>query len=237
MPFQPIHDKRLSDQIAEQLTRAMHTGELTEGTRLPPEAQLAAQLGVSRGILREALTVLEAQGYLSRAPKGGTFIKSTSGDELGRELSIQLRKATYRDLLEFREIMECRAVETISKSATDSQLEELMEVALMPLSAETPGKLDRYFHYHLADLSGNSLFPTFINMYYDLISEIRTQSLKTTDRNEAIANEHLAIAKALIVRDVKAAKKAVRNHLSAVWRSVQTGGVQSARSRKEPADG
>ena len=52
----------------------MREGELTVGTRLPPEAQLAEQLGVSRGILREALTILEARGHLSRTPKGGTVI-------------------------------------------------------------------------------------------------------------------------------------------------------------------
>ena len=72
MSFQPIQDQRLSDRIAEQFTRAMREGELTVGTRLPPEAQLAEQLGVSRGILREALTILEARGHLSRTPKGGT---------------------------------------------------------------------------------------------------------------------------------------------------------------------
>ena len=68
LSFQPIQDQRLSDRIAEQFTSAMHNGELTVGTRLPPEAQLAEQLGVSRGILREALTILEARGYISRTP-------------------------------------------------------------------------------------------------------------------------------------------------------------------------
>ena len=45
----PIQDQRLSDRIAQQFTQAMQSGELTVGTRLPPEAQLADQLGVSRG--------------------------------------------------------------------------------------------------------------------------------------------------------------------------------------------
>ena len=68
MNFHPIQDQRLSDRIAQQFTQAMQSGELTVGTRLPPEAQLADQLGVSRGILREALTILEARGYISRTP-------------------------------------------------------------------------------------------------------------------------------------------------------------------------
>ena len=50
LSFQPIQDQRLSDRIAEQFTSAMHNGELTVGTRLPPEAQLAEQLGVSRRV-------------------------------------------------------------------------------------------------------------------------------------------------------------------------------------------
>ena len=45
MNFHPIQDQRLSDRIAQQFTQAMQSGELTVGTRLPPEAQLADQLG------------------------------------------------------------------------------------------------------------------------------------------------------------------------------------------------
>lgn len=203
MSFQPIQDQRLSDRIAEQFTRAMREGELTVGTRLPPEAQLAEQLGVSRGILREALTILEARGHLSRTPKGGTVITSVIGDDLARTLSKQLRQATYRDLLEFREVMEYRAVENIVRIATDEQLQGLEE--LLQDEQQQVSQIDRYFHYQLAVLSGNSLFSSFVDTYYELIREIKVKSLQTKERKAAIRREHLAILNALKARNAELA--------------------------------
>lgn len=220
MSFQPIQDQRLSDRIAEQFTRAMREGELTVGTRLPPEAQLAEQLGVSRGILREALTILEARGHLSRTPKGGTVITSVIGDDLARTLSKQLRQATYRDLLEFREVMEYRAVENIVRIATDEQLQGLEE--LLQDEQQQVSQIDRYFHYQLAVLSGNSLFSSFVDTYYELIREIKVKSLQTKERKAAIRREHLAILNALKARDAELARECVRLHLNAVRRSVDS---------------
>ncbi len=220
MSFQPIQDQRLSDRIAEQFTRAMREGELTVGTRLPPEAQLAEQLGVSRGILREALTILEARGHLSRTPKGGTVITSVIGDDLARTLSKQLRQATYRDLLEFREVMEYRAVENIVRIATDEQLQGLEE--LLQDEQQQVSQIDRYFHYQLAVLSGNSLFSSFVDTYYELIREIKVKSLQTKERKAAIRREHLAILNALKARNAELARECVRLHLNAVRRSVDS---------------
>ena len=220
MGFSPIQDQRLSDRIAAQITGAMRSGELRVGARLPPEAQLAEQLGVSRGILREALTILEARGYISRAPKGGTFIKSVVGDDFARSLSDQLRKATYRDLLEFREVMECRAVENIIRGASDRELESLANV--LDDTHEDGTQLDRYFHYHLAELSGNRLFSSFIDTYYELIREIKALSLQARERREAIGLEHRAILSAILARDVEAAQEAVRHHLRAVQKALES---------------
>ena len=208
--FRPIQDQRLSDRIAEQFTHSMRSGELTVGTRLPPESQLADQLGVSRGILREALTILEARGYISRSPKGGTYIKSVVGDDFARALSEQLRQATYRDLLEFREVMECRAVQNIIGSATDAQLSELSALlGSIPEEDEAAVQLDHYFHYHIAELSGNRLFSSFIDTYYELIREIKARTLRTGQRRDAVLREHRAIVDALVSRVVEAAQNAV----------------------------
>ena len=222
LSFQPIQDQRLSDRIAEQFTSAMHNGELTVGTRLPPEAQLAEQLGVSRGILRAALTILEARGYISRTPKGGTFVKSVVGDDFARSLSDQLQQATYRDLLEFREVMECRAVKNIIETATDEQIDALFDLLTdAPDEQEAATQLDRYFHFHLAELSGNRLFSSFIDIYYELIREIRSRTLRTSHRRQSVRSEHRAIVEALRARDVQAAQAAVCTHLNAVRASLE----------------
>ena len=223
MNFHPIQDQRLSDRIAQQFTQAMQSGELTVGTRLPPEAQLADQLGVSRGILREALTILEARGYLSRTPKGGTFIKSVVGDSFARALSEELRHATYRDLLEFREIMECRAVQNIIHTASDEQIDALYGLLdEPPEEAEAASQLDRYFHFQLANLSGNR--PVQHLHRHLLRADPRNQNPKHAHRKPPRRRDPRAprhSGRPARARDVEAAQERVRRHLDAVRASLE----------------
>ena len=65
-------------QIVERVESAVSRGELSAGDRLPPERQLAAELGVSRMTLRQALATLESRGLVTRTTgrRGGTFVAS-----------------------------------------------------------------------------------------------------------------------------------------------------------------
>lgn len=78
--FQKIKPKRISDEIFEQIRKLIVEGKLRPGDKLPPERELATQMGVSRPTLREAINKLEARGLLEQKQGGGTFVKSL-GDE------------------------------------------------------------------------------------------------------------------------------------------------------------
>jgi len=65
---------KLSLGVREELVRRIHRGELPIGSRLPAEPVLAAELGVSRATLREALRSIEEEGMLTRTPGAGTFV-------------------------------------------------------------------------------------------------------------------------------------------------------------------
>ncbi len=219
--FRPVRNDRLSDRVAQQLLAMMRAGELPAGARLPPEGQLAEQLGVSRGILREALTVLQARGMLRRTPKEGTFVTGVGESGLGQSLASQLRAATYQDLLEFREVMECRVVQNAVLRATDADIQalrEMLEAGYDSASVQSP---DYYFHYRLAELSGNALFMAFIDTYYDLIHEMKAATLRDEKRVGEVQKEHLRIVDAIARRSERAAVNAVRQHLRAVGRAVQ----------------
>lgn len=219
LKLRPVRDERLSDKVVQQLIQAIRSGELAVGEKLLPEAQLADQLGISRGILREALTVLEVRGYIYRTPKEGTVVRSAQEGDLANNLATQLRKATYLDLLEFREAMECRIVEKVIENATPEQIQGLQDLIEAP--QEGSSSVDYYFHYRLAELSGNVLFASFIDTYYDVINEIRSVSLQSQERGQAIHVEHLQIVKALKEGNMSTAKQAVRQHLYAVRESIQ----------------
>jgi GntR family transcriptional regulator len=72
-PLQPLHTRPLVDQARDSLLRAIREDRFPDG-RLPPEAELADQLGVSRGTLRAALQSLSADGLVSRRRRHGTYV-------------------------------------------------------------------------------------------------------------------------------------------------------------------
>ena len=86
---------RLSDKAEQALLQQIHSGELPVGAKLPSEPILAKEMGLSRGILREALNSLQAKGYISRTPRGGSYVMRTADNHsLGavRSTSIYLQE-------------------------------------------------------------------------------------------------------------------------------------------------
>lgn len=223
MDITPVNNDRLSDKIVNQLINMMRDGSLKAGDKLPNEALLSEQLGVSRGILREALTQLQSQGYIRRKPKDGTYIQDNVQSMLLNESVNQLmKKATYSDLLDFRETLELKMVERVIERASDEEIEELFDGLGVADNEEVLHNMDHYFHYKLAQASRNIFFMNFIDTYYDLISEIANKSSRDQVRRNQIAEEHLAIAKAIANRDKEAARQAVMHHMKMVDKTVES---------------
>lgn len=87
--FGKLTRKRTFEGVIEQIRAQINDGQLREGDRLPPERELAEQLGVSRNTVREALRSLENSGVLrlKKGPGGGAFIHCGSGDAVTKALS------------------------------------------------------------------------------------------------------------------------------------------------------
>src|SRR6266478_3657647 len=78
MPFQSIEPRRLYRQIADQIRELIRSGEFVAGSRLPPERDLAKQLGVSRPSVREALIALEVEGLVEVRIGSGIYVLGPS---------------------------------------------------------------------------------------------------------------------------------------------------------------
>lgn len=223
MRFPTIVNERLSDKVVNMLTDQIKSGYLKPGDKLPNELDLSNALQVSRGVLREALTILQARNIIYRKPKEGTFISSIAPDLLNDNWAISMKEANYLDLLEVRECMEIRIIEKVIDLATDSQIEELYELIQPDTSAVTKHSADYYFHYRLAEFSQNTIFVGFIDTYYDIFYEITSISLRRNIRKENIHSEHKEIVDAIKARDKKLAKDKIRRHLNNVRESLKEG--------------
>lgn len=217
--FRPLENKCRSEQVAERIIKMIQEGELHEGDKLPNEPEFARQLGISRGILREGLAQLKAQGIISRKPKDGTYIlplKDGKADLTETTLRV-LKTSSFRSIMEMRDAIEQKAAVLAVDRATDEELEELREIVLKGEQHTGEDDLDYYFHYRLVELSGNSIFMGIVNTYFEEIREIRDRNLNDSQRRAEVQEEHLAIIDAICRRDRVGAVIAVENHMKRIW--------------------
>ncbi len=217
--FHPIENKCRSEQVAQRIINMIEEGILHEGDKLPSEPEFARQLGISRGILREGLAQLKAQGIISRKPKDGTYILplADSKNELTNSTQRMIKASSFRNIMEMRDAIEQKAAVLAVDRATDEELEELREIVLRPEQHTGEDDLDFYFHYRLVELSGNSIFMGIVNTYFGEIREIRDRNLNTATHTLEVQVEHLNIIDAICRRDRAAAAAAVENHMSRIW--------------------
>jgi DNA-binding FadR family transcriptional regulator len=153
--FEPVHPPTTFEETVERLGTAIRLGLLTPGTQLPPERELAEQLGIARSTLRQALTTLAQSGHLvaHRGRGGGTFVASApplTG------LSGELRP-DWRQVLDARVAIECGTA-VLAAERLDEATAELLEsqIARMDEAAqfEDYRRADVRFHIAIAEATG-----------------------------------------------------------------------------------
>ncbi|MCI1748634.1 MAG: FCD domain-containing protein [Acidipropionibacterium sp.] len=139
-------------------------GRYVNGSRLPAERDLAAQLGVSRGAVREAIRVLQAQGILvSGAGRGnGTRVQATPTNAMGRILRLQLALdvVSFADLTETRVALERAACAAAARRREPEPLERARQIQHRmrgELDPDPFNDLDTQFHVALAEAGDNRL--------------------------------------------------------------------------------
>src|SRR5689334_15089404 len=157
MPLQAVESRRLYRQIADQIAGLIERGEYGPGERLPPERDLAKQLGVSRPSVREALIALEVEGYVEVRIGSGVYVveRPASGAD-----ARPAEDSGPFELIKARWLIEAECAALAAKHATRTQVRAI-EDALDRMEAERvrgamPLDADRQFHLRIAEASGNS---------------------------------------------------------------------------------
>lgn len=162
--------RTIHGRVVEWLGRRIVSGELSAGSQLPNEADLAAQLNVSRGGVREAVKALAAKGLVEARPRLGTrVLPREQWNLMDREVIEwhgKLANAGFlQALLELRLMVEPGAAQLAAERATDEQIATL-EDAYARMEAHAPGlpeeedafvEADLTFHLTLLKASGNQL--------------------------------------------------------------------------------
>jgi len=225
MPIHSIEPRRLYRQIADQIRTLIRSREFPAGARLPPERDLARQLGVSRPSVREALIALEVEGLVEVRIGSGIYVLGPRDDgEVGTPVHAALGPF---ELLRARWIIESECAALAAKHAKRAQIAAIGD-ALQQMEKVANGEKrqplagDRLFHLRIAEATGNAALVAVVKMLWDertgpLFTRLEHHYDSPDQWTRAIA-EHRVVLDAIAKHDVVGARGAMQRHLDRAYK-------------------
>ncbi|MDB4895179.1 MAG: GntR family transcriptional regulator [Firmicutes bacterium] len=216
--MQRVKRTSVGKAVIAEIRAAITRGELKPGDQLPPERELAANLGVSRLAMREGLKVLEAMGLVEARQGEGTFITAPTTERLLDPLVVQLLQAAeLHQLNEARTAVEVEMAGLAARRSSALQRERMSEsLAMMERNlavGESYQSADVLFHTTVAEAAGNPLLARMYGNIIDLVYHLVEQTQRVPGAGERALRFHTLIFKAIVARDEHAARKAMLEHL------------------------
>lgn len=216
------HEPRLSDRVAAALRERIGSGSLSIADQLPSENAMAGEFGVSRTVVREAVSRLKSEGLLYTRQGKGIFVAPAA---LIRPLRIAPETShslqSVLDIVELRRALEAEAAALAAERHTRSDVTAL-RTALRAIDAAVRAggdgvAEDVLFHRLIANASGN---PYYLDVL-EYIGQFLRGATTITHANEAtradfarqVRKEHTAVLDAIVSQDANAARLAGSRHM------------------------
>jgi DNA-binding FadR family transcriptional regulator len=218
--------RNLTEEVVAELSERIRSGALRPGDKLPTESEIMAQLGVSRTVVRESISRLQAARLVQTRHGIGTFVL-----EAGDQDRFQIEAAgdlTVRDvmaILELRISLEAEAAGLAAVRRTDENLAHMRRALdeferLIEAGEGNAVAADVAFHLELAKATGNRYFHSILSQLGNTIiprTRVNSAALAHNDPEtylDRVNREHEDIYDAIERRDPEAARAAMRMHLS-----------------------
>lgn len=238
---------RIAEQAAQTLQAMVAERGLQAGDRLPAERQLAAQLGISRGSLREAIRLLDSRGLLRSHPGGGTYVAqpvdeggAAAGPAADPMLALFRQNPEYRfDVLEVRHALEGSAAFYAALRSTDEDRARIVEAHRAMVA--TPGhedpvkaaQADAAFHLAIVEASHNLVLLHVMENLFALLSTSISHNLGqlyALPRVQGpLATQHQGLLTAILDGQPEQARRAAQEHLTFVEEALKRMDEEEAR--------
>jgi GntR family transcriptional regulator, transcriptional repressor for pyruvate dehydrogenase complex len=237
----------LAEQAARNLIAFIEAKNLTPGKFLPPENQLAADFGVSRPVIREALKSLEGKGIIEVVSGKGAVIKPLDGQPLRLffQRALQLEREGIVDLIELRRGIEIQCAGLAAQRRTPEELARLAgivaEMRANMYAPEAYVALDVAFHELVAAMTRNAMLFHMVVTMREAIRETLHESLlrpRTDEQLERVQVGHEAILSCLEQSIPGEAERMMAAHFDEAINSLvhRTNGAAAAPDELAPND-
>ena len=228
-----LNYKTLRQEVVDEIRQRILTGDFQAGERIK-ENEMAQQLGVSRGPVREALRQLEQEGLVVMIPRRGAQVANITEKDLN-------------DVLEVRIALENVAIEKACARMTEEEMRRLWLAAKEFEHTIAEGNLvklaeaDVAFHEVIYQASDNKRLIQVLNNMREQIYRYRVEYLKEGETRDVLVKEHEELTKAIRERDVERAKQLsfqhIENQRMAIMRSIEAEDAERERAEKEKSRG
>lgn len=224
--FAPIERRTLADDVVDQISETIRTGALAAGDALPHEEELSKQFGVSRHIVREAVSRLIGLGLVDKRRSRIHVVEILPVVQIAADR----KRARIREIFETRRLLEVHLSQLAAERATVAERQAIVTAAERIAAAVSVGQLralDRGFHAAVAAAAGNGSLAELHAKVLDAVFATPPFDVVLTDEHtpaEAAriladsASRHALIAEAIAGRDPTAAGQAAAAHLDDVER-------------------
>ena len=218
-------EKTLPEQAADRIRGIIVDRELNIGDKLPSEFDLAQQLAVGRGTVREAIKILIARNVLEIRRGIGTYVADNTGliDDPFGFAYLGEDDQLVKELFPIRLQLEPWIAERAAQNATSVQIKQLrvyqQNVEKLIRSHQNHLFEDQKFHTHIADCTGNRVLPKLVPVIVYSVHNFgrlthRARGLETIATHEAIVD-------AIAAHDAATARQAMTDHLMMNWEYIQ----------------
>lgn len=221
-PIEPLPVQgSLTDRVTSTLAQLIRKGEYPPKSRLPTESDMGARFGVSRTVIREAVSRLKSEGLVESRQGVGVFVRDSRPDmpfRIDPQLMDSLRAVLQ--VAELRRGLESEIAALAAERRSEAQLNEIRGALKTIDVEERQGRgvdADMAFHRAIARATDN---PHYVALW-DFVGQYLRRAMTVTRANEArdpiftaqVRAEHVAMVEAIAARDPEAARVAARRHM------------------------
>ena len=168
-----IQRTTIPEVVADRILDRIASGEFQPGDSLPPQRQLAAEMGIGMSSLREGLRSLVAAGILEVKPGRGTFVGDDPSGVVAKQLGLgfKLEGRVSRELWEVRQLLELNVVALAAERATPQEIEQIenvlarMQSAVQAQNWHELERLDLRFHLAIVDACHNNILSRLVRSF------------------------------------------------------------------------